>query len=56
MDEWLYQVRFKVLNEGYMPEELITVLEVQNAIHRCQDDAFANDGREAEEEGVEHYT
>ena len=55
MDEWLYQVRFTLLHADYMPAELITVLEVYNAIPICQYDAFANYCREAEEEGVEHY-
>ena len=52
---WYYQVRFTLLHADYMPAELITVLEVYNAIPICQYDAFANYCREAEEEGVEHY-
>ena len=55
MNEWLYQVRFTLLHADYMPAELITVLEVYNAIPICQYDAFANYCREAEEKGVEHY-
>ena len=55
MEEWLYQVRFTLLHADYMPAELITVLEVYNAIPVSQYDAFANYCREAEEEGVEHY-
>ena len=55
MEKWLYQVRFTLLHADYMPAELITVLEVYNAIPVSQYDAFANYCREAEEEGVEHY-
>ena len=42
MEEWLYQVRFTLLHADYMPAELITVLEVYNAIPISIDNTTAN--------------
>ena len=52
---WQYQVRFTLDMAAYMPAEVITLLQVYNAVPMCQYDLFANYCREAEEEGVEHY-
>ena len=54
MEEWLYQVRFTLLHADYMPAELITVLEVYNAVPMSQYDAFANYCREAESAEMEN--
>ena len=50
-----YQLRFTLDMAGYMPAEVITLLQVYNAIPMCQYDLFAGYCREAEQEGVEDY-
>ena len=53
--DWQYQVRFTLDMAAYMPAEVITLLQVYNAIPMCQYDLFASYCREAEQEGVEDY-
>ena len=52
---WQYQVRFTLDMAAYMPAEVITLLQVYNAVPMCQYDLFANYCREAERDGKEKY-
>jgi len=51
---WQYQVRFTLDMAGYMPAEVITLLQVYNAVPMCQYDLFANYCREAESAEMEN--
>jgi len=51
---WQYQVRFTLDMAAYMPAEVITLLQVYNAVPMCQYDLFANYCREAESEEMQN--